>query len=191
MEAKSLARIRSANARGDADLAGQRGKLAGGQIDDRRGRRGFRRTLRLPAKGRALSFCRASAASSRASCSGSTKRTRRRAIRSRPASSRRRCPKASIGSPTRLRRRLAALGFLLALYRYDRFKADTAPKPRLVAPDAVDATRIRAHRRRRSPYGRDLVNAPANALGPDALEQEAVSSPSISTRASPWCAATT
>ena len=37
---------------------------------------------------------------------------------------------------------LAALGFLLALYRYDRFKADKAPKPQLVAPDAVDAIRI-------------------------------------------------
>ena len=29
---------------------------------------------------------------------------------------------------------LAALGFLLALYRYDRFKPDKGPKPRLVAP---------------------------------------------------------
>ena len=37
---------------------------------------------------------------------------------------------------------LAALGFLLALYRYDRFKADKAPKPQLVAPDEVDAIRI-------------------------------------------------
>ena len=37
---------------------------------------------------------------------------------------------------------LAALGFLLALYRYDRFKANKAPKPSLVAPDEVDAIRI-------------------------------------------------
>ena len=37
---------------------------------------------------------------------------------------------------------LAALGFLLALYRYDRFKADKAPKPQLIAPDAVDGIRI-------------------------------------------------
>ena len=68
---------------------------------------------------------------------------------------------------------LAALGFLLALYRYDRFKPDKGPKPRLVAPDGVDAIRI--HRIAEAiAYGRDLVNAPANALGPNALEQEAV-----------------
>ena len=68
---------------------------------------------------------------------------------------------------------LAALGFLLALYRYDRFKADKAPKPQLVAPDAVDAIRIQRIADAIA-YGRDLVNTPANALGPDALEQEAV-----------------
>jgi leucyl aminopeptidase len=68
---------------------------------------------------------------------------------------------------------LAALGFLLALYRYDRFKADKAPKPRLVAPDEVDAIRIQRIAEAIA-YGRDLVNAPANVLGPGALEQEVV-----------------
>ena len=68
---------------------------------------------------------------------------------------------------------LAALGFLLALYRYDRFKADKAPKPQLIAPDAVDAIRFQRIAQAIA-YGRDLVNTPANALGPDALEQEAV-----------------
>ena len=68
---------------------------------------------------------------------------------------------------------LAALGFLLALYRYDRFKSDTGPKPRLVAPDEVDAIRIQRIAESIG-YGRDLVNAPANVLGPNALEQEAV-----------------
>ena len=68
---------------------------------------------------------------------------------------------------------LAALGFLLGLYRYSRFKADNAPKPRLVAPDGVDARRIERIAAAIA-YGRDLVNAPANALGPHALEQEAV-----------------
>jgi leucyl aminopeptidase len=68
---------------------------------------------------------------------------------------------------------LAALGFLLALYRYDRFKADPAPKPGLVAPDGVDAQRIERIAAAVA-YGRDLVNTPANALGPHALEQEAV-----------------
>ncbi|HTZ68959.1 MAG TPA: leucyl aminopeptidase family protein [Roseiarcus sp.] len=68
---------------------------------------------------------------------------------------------------------LAALGFLLALYRYDRFKIDKAPKPRLVAPDAVDAIRIQRIAQAIA-FGRDLVNTPANALGPSALEQEVV-----------------
>src|SRR5271168_2033439 len=68
---------------------------------------------------------------------------------------------------------LAALGFLLALYRYDRFKTDSAPKPRLVAPDGVDKDRLERIAAAVA-FGRDLVNAPANALGPHALEQEAV-----------------
>jgi leucyl aminopeptidase len=68
---------------------------------------------------------------------------------------------------------LAALGFLLALYAYDRFKANPAPKPRLVAPAGVDADRIDRIAAAIG-FGRDLVNAPGNALGPHALEQEAV-----------------
>jgi leucyl aminopeptidase len=68
---------------------------------------------------------------------------------------------------------LAALGFLLALYRYDRFKANKAPKPSLVASEEVDAVRIQRIAEAIA-YGRDLVNAPANVLGPNALEQEAV-----------------
>jgi leucyl aminopeptidase len=68
---------------------------------------------------------------------------------------------------------LAALGFLMALYRYDRFKADPSGKPRLVAPAGVDADRIERIAAAVA-FGRDLVNAPANVLGPDALEQVAV-----------------
>jgi leucyl aminopeptidase len=68
---------------------------------------------------------------------------------------------------------LAALGFLLALYRYDRFKANKAPRPSLVAPEDVDAIKIQRLAEAIS-FGRDLVNAPANVLGPNALEQEAV-----------------
>jgi leucyl aminopeptidase len=68
---------------------------------------------------------------------------------------------------------LAALGFLLALYRYDRFKADKTPKPRLVAPDGVDAIKIQRIAEA-IVYGRDLVNSPANVLGPDALGKEVV-----------------
>jgi leucyl aminopeptidase len=68
---------------------------------------------------------------------------------------------------------LAALGFLLALYRYDRFKASKAPTPSLVAPADVDAIKIQRIAEAVA-FGRDLVNAPANVLGPNALEHEAV-----------------
>ncbi|MFZ0599835.1 MAG: leucyl aminopeptidase family protein, partial [Roseiarcus sp.] len=57
--------------------------------------------------------------------------------------------------------------------RYDRFKADKSPRPRLAAPDEIDAIRIQRIAQAIA-FGRDLVNTPANALGPDALEQEAV-----------------
>ncbi len=121
------------------------------------GRRSNRRSARPPPpspnvaalsrKRDACNFCRARLARSRASCSGLTGRTRRRAIRSPRASLQRRYPKASTDSPTAASDAdLAALGFLLALYRYDRFKADRAPKPQLIAPDAVDGIRIPAHR---------------------------------------------
>ncbi|HXT07082.1 MAG TPA: leucyl aminopeptidase family protein [Roseiarcus sp.] len=68
---------------------------------------------------------------------------------------------------------LAALAFLLACYRFDRYKAAARPAPSLEAPEGVDfakATRIAAA----VAHGRDLVNLPANALTPSALEAEAV-----------------
>jgi leucyl aminopeptidase len=68
---------------------------------------------------------------------------------------------------------LAALGFLLGLYRYDRFKSDSAPGPSLVAPEGVDAGRIERIAAAIA-FGRDLVNAPANVLGPHEFEQRAV-----------------
>ena len=68
---------------------------------------------------------------------------------------------------------LAALGFLLALYRYDRFKGNEAPTPQLAAPDEIDAIRIERIAEAVA-FGRDLVNAPANVLSPSGLEQEAV-----------------
>ena len=67
---------------------------------------------------------------------------------------------------------LAALAFLLGLYRFDRYRADPAERPRLVAPDGVDAARLEAIARAVA-FGRDLVNTPANDLGPAALEREA------------------
>ena len=64
---------------------------------------------------------------------------------------------------------LAALAFLLGLYRFERYRADPAERPRLVAPDGVDAARLEAIARAVA-FGRDLVNTPANDLGPAALE---------------------
>jgi leucyl aminopeptidase len=67
---------------------------------------------------------------------------------------------------------LATLGFLLGLYRFDRFKVDASTQPRLAAPagvDGEDVERVAAV----VAFGRDLVNAPANILGPAALESAA------------------
>jgi leucyl aminopeptidase len=68
---------------------------------------------------------------------------------------------------------LAALAFLMALYRYDRFKPDSSKRPQLVAPEGVDPGRIERVAAAVS-FGRDLINAPANVLGPEALGQAAV-----------------
>jgi leucyl aminopeptidase len=67
---------------------------------------------------------------------------------------------------------LAALAFLLGLYRYDCFKADSSPQPRLAAPEGVDRQDIERVAAAIA-FGRDLVNAPANALTPATLEKEA------------------
>jgi leucyl aminopeptidase len=67
---------------------------------------------------------------------------------------------------------LAALAFLLGLYRFERYRSDPAPRPRLVAPEGVDAERLERIAEAVA-FGRDLVNTPANDLGPAALEHEA------------------
>jgi leucyl aminopeptidase len=67
---------------------------------------------------------------------------------------------------------LAALGFLLGLYRFERYRADASARPALVAPDGVDAGRLETIARAVA-FGRDLVNTPANDLGPAALERAA------------------
>jgi leucyl aminopeptidase len=68
---------------------------------------------------------------------------------------------------------LGALAFLLGLYRFSRYRASSKAQPALVAPDNVDAARI-ARIAQAIAFGRDLVNTPANDLGPDALEREAL-----------------
>jgi leucyl aminopeptidase len=67
---------------------------------------------------------------------------------------------------------LAALAFLLGLYRFERYRTDANARPRLVAPDGVDVARLETIARAVA-FGRDLINTPANDLGPSALEQEA------------------
>ena len=66
----------------------------------------------------------------------------------------------------------AALGWLLAGYRFDRYASAPAPKAELVAPLAVDAIRLE-----RIAAGevlaRDLINTPASDMGPEQLERAA------------------
>ena len=68
---------------------------------------------------------------------------------------------------------LAALAFELGAYRFMRFRDPGAPPPRLVAPAGVGAARIDLVAAA-IVMGRDLINRPANDLGPEALEAAAV-----------------
>ncbi len=68
---------------------------------------------------------------------------------------------------------LATLSFLLSAYRFSRYKADGSDQPRLCAPPAVDAWRIERIAKAVA-FGRDLINTPANDLGPAALEAAAL-----------------
>ena len=63
----------------------------------------------------------------------------------------------------------AALAWLLGSYRFERYRKPGEPRPRLVAPEGADAgalERIAAAVH----AGRDLVNTPANDLGPAEIE---------------------
>jgi leucyl aminopeptidase len=68
---------------------------------------------------------------------------------------------------------LASLGWLLSRYRFRRYKANDADQPRLCVPDGVDADRIERIAKAVA-LGRDLINTPANDMGPDALEAAAL-----------------
>jgi len=63
----------------------------------------------------------------------------------------------------------AALGWLLAGYCFDRYAAAVPPKAMLVPPAGVDAARIERIAAGEA-LTRDLINTPANDLGPDELE---------------------
>ena len=67
----------------------------------------------------------------------------------------------------------AALAFLLSRYKYSRFVPGKAEAPRLCAPKGVDEARIRRIAAGVA-LGRDLINTPANELGPEALARAAL-----------------
>ncbi|MBY4894182.1 leucyl aminopeptidase family protein [Rhodobacteraceae bacterium N5(2021)] len=61
------------------------------------------------------------------------------------------------------------LGYLLSLYRFDRYRTQSAAKARLVAPEGIDAQRLERIAAAEA-LARDLINTPAEDMGPDALE---------------------
>ncbi len=67
-----------------------------------------------------------------------------------------------------------ALGWLLGCYRYNRFRSQPKPAPaaRLVVPEGADAAYARAADEAIG-WARDLVNTPANELGPAELADAA------------------
>jgi leucyl aminopeptidase len=62
-----------------------------------------------------------------------------------------------------------ALGYLLACYRFDRYRAQPAAKARLTAPAGTDAAALEQIAAAEA-LARDLINTPAEDMGPDALE---------------------
>jgi leucyl aminopeptidase len=70
---------------------------------------------------------------------------------------------------------LFSLGWAHGLYRYQRYRsrADTAARPRLLPIEGVDQRYVAAATSAVG-WARDLINTPANDLGPAELEQEAM-----------------
>lgn len=69
-----------------------------------------------------------------------------------------------IGDPA-----LAALSWLLQGYRFDRYRKPSPARARLVVPDGVDGEEI-SRIAESAMLARDLVNTPANELGPGEIE---------------------
>jgi leucyl aminopeptidase len=65
---------------------------------------------------------------------------------------------------------LAALGFRLGTYRFGRYRRER-PEPDLLMPANADAAEV-ARLTDAAFLARDLINTPANDLGPDAFERE-------------------
>jgi len=68
--------------------------------------------------------------------------------------------------------RLAALAIALGAYRFTRYCKTGSPDLRLVVPDGVDGGEL-SHIIEGVTLGRDLVNTPANDMGPAELERAA------------------
>ena len=66
----------------------------------------------------------------------------------------------------------AALGWLLAGYRFGRYATAAPPKADLVAPEGVDAARLEAIAAGEA-LTRDLINTPASDMGPEELAEAA------------------
>lgn len=66
----------------------------------------------------------------------------------------------------------AALGWLLASYRFDRYRKQTPLAAHLCAPDGCDAAILQAMAQGEH-LTRDLINTPASDMGPAELEQAA------------------
>src|SRR5699024_2667158 len=64
----------------------------------------------------------------------------------------------------------AALGFRLGAYRYDQYRTKK-DLPELQLPKGADAAEV-ARLADAAYLARDLINTPANDLGPDAFERE-------------------
>lgn len=66
----------------------------------------------------------------------------------------------------------AALAFLLSSYSFAKYTAPKGDRPRLCAPVEVDCARVERIANAMT-VGRDLVNTPANDMGPEALAEAA------------------
>jgi leucyl aminopeptidase len=64
---------------------------------------------------------------------------------------------------------LAALGWLLSAYRFDRYRKPKPGEARLVAPEGTDAEEVMRIADAVA-LGRDLINTPANDMGPAEIE---------------------
>ncbi|MFO1074939.1 MAG: leucyl aminopeptidase family protein, partial [Geminicoccaceae bacterium] len=63
---------------------------------------------------------------------------------------------------------LAALGWALGCYRFERYRQPEGPRPKLALPEGTDVARALVVAEA-SWLARDLVNTPANDLGPEEL----------------------